>query len=174
MASPKEAAAELYAYSRIDLNEKILPDKGYECRPSISANFKFTKAAIIIQWLRKLERDPYNPARARAVLDEFERLTSSHFQPEERSWLVDHIRKLMKVTNGVNAFMENRTISEKEIGSKGVELSEGWFRLALDDPNLVARAVVMHGAEMIYIIHEEMGKIGGMVGNAVFERGKQR
>jgi hypothetical protein len=30
----------------------------------------------------------------------------------------------------------------------------------------------MHGAQLIYVLYEEMRKIGEMVGNAIFERGK--
>lgn len=165
---PEAVAAELYAYSRIDLEEEILPEKDHKCRPSVNANFKFTKAAIIIQWLRILEQNPSSSIRARAVLGEFERLTFSTFQPEERSWLVDHIRKLVTLTNAINAFMEDKSMSKDEVGSKGFEIAESWFKLVLDDQNLVARACIMHGAALILLLHDEMREIAEMAGNAVF------
>ena len=170
--SPDMAAAELYTYSRIDLNEEILPEEGYKCRPSVNALFKFTKAGIIIQWLRTMAQDPSSRIRANEILDEFERLTFSSFQPKEQSWLVDQFRKLMGLTNAINSFMGDKAISEDEISRRELEISEGWFKLALDDQNLVARASVTHGAQLIYVLYEEMRKIGEMVGNAIFERGK--
>jgi hypothetical protein len=68
--------------------------------------------------------------------------------------------------------MGDKAISEDEISRRELEISEGWFKLALDDQNLVACASIMHGAQLIYVLYEEMRKIGEMVGNAIFERGK--
>ena len=170
--TPEMAAEELYAYSRIDLDEEILPEKGYKCRPSVNANFKFTKAAIIIQWLRIMEQDPSARIRAREILDEFERLTFSTFQPKEMSWLVEQFRKLMGFTNAINSFMGDKTISEDEIARRGLAISEGWFKIALDDQNLVIHASIMHGAQIIHVLYKEMRRIGEMVGKVVFEGGK--
>jgi hypothetical protein len=68
--------------------------------------------------------------------------------------------------------MGDKAISEDEISRRGLEISEGWFKLALDDQNLVARASVTHGAQIIDILYEEMRSIGEMVGIAVFGKGK--
>ncbi|MGA3071647.1 MAG: hypothetical protein ABSD43_15675 [Terracidiphilus sp.] len=170
--TPEIAAGELFAYSRVDMEEEILPESGYKCRPSVNANYKFTKAAIIIQWLRILGRDPSARIRAKEILDEFERLTFSPFQPKEISWLVEQFRKQMGLTNSISSFMGDKTISDDEIARKGLEISEGWFKLALDDQSLVVRASIMHGAQLIHVLYEEMRRIGEMVGSAVFERGR--
>lgn len=170
--TPEIAAGELFAYSRVDIEEEILPGGGYKCHPAVNANFKFTKAAIIIQWLRILGRDPSVRIRAKEILDEFERLTFSPFQPKEISWLVEQFRKQMGFTNSINSFMGCKTTLDDEVARKGLEISEGWFKLALDDQNLAIRASIMHGAQLIHILYEEMRRIGEMVGSAVFEKGR--
>ncbi|MGD0859857.1 MAG: hypothetical protein ABR912_11095 [Terracidiphilus sp.] len=170
---PEEAAEELYAYSRIDLNAEILPEGAVRCRPSINANFKFTRTAIIIQWLQRIEKHPSRAANAGAVLKEFEKLTFGGFEPKTIASLTQHLGKLMDITDEINALMSNRAIPEGEAGRGGLDISKKWFEIALDDPNLVARATVMHGAELIFLVHEEMKNIGEMVGNAVSEEGKK-
>ena len=79
----------------------------------------------------------------------------------------------MDITDEINTFMSNRGIPEGEAGRDGLDISKRWFEITLDDPNLVVRATVMHGAEMISLVHGEMKNIGEMVGNAVFEGRKQ-
>jgi hypothetical protein len=170
---PKSAAAELFAYSRLDLNAEILPEDAVRCRPSINANFKFTRTAIIIQWLQKFEKHPSGAANAGAVLKEFEKLTFGGFEPKTIASLTQHLGKLMDITDEINTFMSNRGIPEGEAGRDGLDISKRWFEITLDDPNLVVRATVMHGAEMISLVHGEMKNIGEMVGNAVFEGRKQ-
>jgi len=171
---PEEAAAELYAYSRIDLDVEILPEGAVRCRPSINANFKFTRTAIIIQWLQKIGKHPLGAANAGAVLKEFENLTFGGFEPKTIASLTQHLGKLMEITDEVDAFISERVIPEREAWRRGLDISKRWFEIALDDPDLIARATVMYGAEMIFLVHEAMKYIGGLVGNTVFGGGKQR
>jgi hypothetical protein len=169
-AGAEEAAEELYAYSRIDLNAEILPEDGLRCRPSINANFKFTKTAIILQWLQKMENHRSN-ASAAAILEQFNRLTFSGFDHETVKSFVVQLGKLMELTDAINKLMTNETVSEDEAIRAGLSIAKRWFETALDDEHLVTRATVMHGPEMVHIIHEEMKRIGEMVGNAVFGGG---
>lgn len=170
---PKSAAAELFAYSRLDLDAEILPEGAVRCRPSINANFKFTRTAIIIQWLQKIEQHPSGAATAGAVLEEFERLTFGGFDPETIASLTQHLGKLMDITDEIDTFMSSGTIPEGEAGRAGLDISKRWFEIALGDSDLVVRATVMHGAEMVNLVHEEMKNIGEMVGSVVFEGGKR-
>lgn len=165
---PKAAAEKLFAYSRIDLNAEILPDGAVRCRPSVNANFKFTKTAIILQWLQKMKKNPTGAACADAVLEEFERLTFGGLEPGTAPSLDEHLRKLMEITDAIDTFMSSRVITEEDPSRAGFKISEKWFEIALGEPKLVARATLMHGAEIIRIIYEQMNKIGAMVGSSVF------
>ena len=170
-SSPEQAAEELFAYSRIDLNAEILPEAGFPCRPSINANFKFTKTAIILQWLQRMERHPTAHIAATAVLERFERITFSGFEPETIGSLVVQLRRLMELTDAINELMAGKVVPEGETVKAGLSIAKRWFETALGDEQLSTRATVMHGPEMIHIIHEEMKRIGEMVGNAVFGGG---
>jgi len=163
------AAEELYAYSRVDLDVEILPENGVRCRPSINANFKFTKTAIILQWLRRIERQPSKTSAAAAVLEQFELLAFSGFEPETARSFNQQLERLMELTDAINELMTNKAIPEGVAVRTGLGLAERWFETALGEGPLVTRATVMYGAEMVQIIHEEMKRIGEMVGQAVFK-----
>ena len=171
LPSPEAEAAKLNSYARKGIGEEYFSDFDSDNRPTVSLNFYLTRAAITIQWLRILERDPSGPGRARAILDEFERLTFSPLPDEKRPYVVEHVRKLIKLASEINGFMGNDSLSEVEVGKQGFAISERWFGTAFDDEDLVVRASLTCGAELISRLFKEMGGIGEMVGIAVFGKG---
>jgi hypothetical protein len=172
--SPEAAAARLDSYAREDLQAERLPGVDPSERPTVSLNYYLTKAAIIIQWLRILEHDAACKGRAREVLDEFEQLTFSPLPAGKRAYIVEHIRKLISLVSEINRLMENRSLSEVEIGATGFSVAERWFGTAFDDEDLVIRATVVSGAELISILHDEMRVAGQRVEEAAFGRGSLR
>jgi hypothetical protein len=172
LSSPEAEAAKLDSYARKGIGEEYFLDFDPKNRPTVSLNFCLTRAAIIIQWLRILERHPSAPCRARPILDEFERLTFSPLPAEKRPYIIEHVRKLMKLASEINALMGNQSLSEVEAGKQGFAVSERWFGTAFDDQDFVLRTSLMYGAELVSRFHKEMERIGEMVGNAVFGKGK--
>jgi hypothetical protein len=172
LPSPEAEAARLDSYARKGISEEQFPGFDPGNRPTVSLNCYLTKAAIIIQWLRILERDPSSPSRVRPVLEEFERLTFSPLLKEKRSYIVEHVQKLMKLNSEINTFMENQQLPEIEVSAQGLGICERWFGTAFDDQDLVIRASLMFGAELISYVHNEMGRIGQMVADAVFGKEK--
>jgi hypothetical protein len=171
LRSAETVAAELNSYARKGLTVDALPDLDVRYRPTASLNFYMTKAAIVIQWLRIMERDPSSPKMAREVLDEFERLTFSTLPAEKRLQVVEHIQNLMKLISEINSFMEKRDLPREEVGKRGTAISARWFNLAFDDNDLAIRSSLKHGAELIHCVYAEMEIIGQMTGKAIFERG---
>ena len=119
-----------------------------------------------------MERLPSGAANAGAVIEEFEKLTFGGFEPDTASSLVEHLRKIMEITNLIDVFMSNQTIPKEKIDRAGLQIAQRWFEIALDDPDLVVRATVTHGGEIIYAIHQEMKNIGEMVVASVLGGGR--
>jgi hypothetical protein len=161
-------AAELDAYARIGLDEVGLNSFDEKYRRPVDMNFYFTKAAIVIHWLRILERNIPNPGKARATLEEFERLTFSPLPMEGRLLLADQIRKLITLTVDLRKFAENEALSQDEICRQLVHLSREWFGLITDDEDFLRYASVMHGVPLLLSVNNEMKIIGGKVEAALF------
>jgi hypothetical protein len=173
LASPESVAARLNSYARKGLDESKLPDLDKRYRPQVGLNYFFTKAAITIQWLRILERDPSSAVRAKAVFAEYERLTFSGLKADQRAILADHLQKLIKIATEIKLLVEDKTRPVEEFTEQTLELAEKWFFTALDERKSAKNAslVSLNGVSLIYTLYGEMGEIGVMVTEGLFGRG---
>lgn len=168
LGSSEAAAAELDTYARTGLDDTRLQVFDEQYRHPVNMNFYFTKAAIVIQWLRILERNSSGAGKARAILEKFERLTFSPFPVEGRLLLSEQIRKLIALTINLRKFAENEALSEAEIGQQMLHLSKEWFGLITNDEDFLRYASLMYGAPLLLSVNEEMQIIGKRVEIALF------
>lgn len=172
---PENEAARLNSHARKGLDKEILPDFDPDHFPAVSLNFSLTKTAIVIQWLRIMERSQSNPDRAKAVLNEFERLTFSSIPQDRRMFIVEHFRSLIRFTTDLKDFVESTTYSESDIARIMLSLSERWLNLTFGedfaDQEFICTTKLLYGTTIIYTIYEEMGAIGTLVGSAMFGEG---
>ncbi|MGC1463591.1 MAG: hypothetical protein WA802_15415 [Terracidiphilus sp.] len=166
-------AAELDAFSRSGADETFLSEFDEKYRRSLNMNFYLTRVAIIIQWLRILERSTTDQSGVKAVLDEFERLTFSQLPAEGRLLLVDHIRELITLTVDLRKFAENKALSQVEISQQMLHLSREWFGLITDDEDFLNYASLMHGAPLLLSVNSEMQVIGEWVEAAMFGKAEK-
>jgi hypothetical protein len=145
------------------MDEEILQKFDPRYRDAVNLHFCITKASIVIQWLRIIERNSNEQIRVRTILEEFERLAFSSLPANRRELLTELIGKLIRWTIDIQKFADNKELSREEIVHETLRLGNEWFAFISDDKEFLARVALLYGMPLVMSVHEEMRIIGKKV-----------
>jgi hypothetical protein len=135
---------------------------------SINQIIYFTKASIIIHWLRILEHKLSDPARAVAILEGFERSLFPDGPSKEALEMITYIDSLIKQTTESQKIAGDKSASETEFVAGVRSWWEGWLEPLTDDKEVIQRVGWRCGLQLFNYLHGETTELGKLVSAVVF------
>jgi hypothetical protein len=122
----------------------------------------FTNVAIVIQWLRLLERES-GTAGVEQLLTDFERLVFADVSESRRPILIEHLDSLIKLTVELQQFSDNKSMSKEECSSKMLGWCRKWLGTVSTDENFPYRVGIAENLTLLTLVHRSIGELGGQI-----------
>jgi hypothetical protein len=172
LLSPQDAAATLCACAQISIEPSILAHvtTDREILRSINLLIYLTKAAIIINWLRLLERNCPTDEKTQTVLVAFEQLIFSEVPNDGRRMLAEYIRNLTLSVTELHRIARMENAPEKDVSAAMLKWCKGWLGTISNDEIFLKRTSLLYGAGFFAQIHGAMDSLAKSVEAVLYEK----
>ena len=167
--STDAAGAMLDASARIGIEQTTFPELDKQYLQSINLLLHFTKAAIVVHWLRIIDHR-YSDPRAKAILGTFERLTFSSVPSDNKTIAVLHVENLVKATLNLEQIMHDKTISQQDWSRLMLQWCKKWLGLVDTDSLFLNHVTLIYGMDLMIYLRDSMQLLGNAVESVVFEK----
>jgi hypothetical protein len=161
--TPEVAAATLDLHAHEELPNEDFPNLKIDLVSKLNTMLYFTRAAIIIQWLRLVIATSQD-TKWRAILERFERLTFPA-DPVEGVEVVRYVNDLIALTTRSQAFAAKTDVTDSRLHSEMRIWWEEWLNPISPDESVIQEIGDRFGLLLLLHIVDETKALGELVSN---------
>jgi len=159
--SPAVAAATLDLHAHSELPNEDFPNLKSDVVGKLNTMLYFTRAAIIIQWLRLVIATSQD-TKWRAILESFERLTFPS-DPIEGIEIVRYVNDLIALTTRSQAFTAKTDVADFQLHREMRLWWEEWLKPISSDDSIIEEIGNQFGLFLLLHIVDETKTLGELV-----------